>query len=72
MMTYSRTCLNVHYIRRFKMTYTFVYRKGGAVLTTQLTLEEGVDLSQAISSSGDIVLKELDADNNSPLFAIVK
>lgn len=54
------------------MTYTFVYRKGGAILTTQLTLEEGVDLSQAISSSGDIVLKELEADNNSPLFAIVK
>ncbi|AHK11215.1 hypothetical protein S140_104 [Shewanella sp. phage 1/40] len=54
------------------MTYTFVYRKGGGVVTSQLKLEVGVDLATAIGESQSDTLKELGADKNSPLFAIVK
>lgn len=54
------------------MTYTFVYRKDSVVATSQLKLEDGVDLATAINESQSETLKELGADKNSPLFAIVK
>jgi len=54
------------------MTYTFVYRKDGVPRTAQLSLEDGVDLSEAIYTSKVDVLAELGADTKSPLFAIVK
>ena len=54
------------------MVYTFVYRKNGVPRTAQFKLEDGVDLSKAIAESGRYLLSELEADKNSPLFAIVK
>ena len=50
--------------------YTVVYRKFGEVKTHLINCD--TDISEAIGKEGKDLLLSLEADKNSPLFAIVK
>lgn len=50
--------------------YTLVYRKFGTIKTTLITCD--MDVAEVLSVDGKDFLESLEADKNSPLFAIVK